>query len=293
MSRRRRWLPLIVVAGVGALVLGGGQAESQSPATASIVASPTANVFNSADGGAPDVTIAAGGTVNFSYAGAATKRHNVNFTGAQPTSCTLTSGTTSTGPEPPLPNPATNTPWAGYCTFAAAGTYAFDCVIHGTAMSGSVTVVAPSPPPPPPPGAAPPPPPGAAPPPAVAPPPPAGAVPAPRGPAASKLTVATRQSGLAIRGTVKVRSAGSRLLARALGTRKALTGGTSTSEVEVGRASRTSAGPGIVAFKVALGASGQRALKRNGRLLIRLRMTIDPPAGTTYKASRLLVLHAS
>ena len=79
MSRRSRYLPLIVVTGLGALVLS-GQAESQAPATASIVASPTANVFNTPDGGPANVTIAAGGTVSFSYAGAATRRHNVNFT---------------------------------------------------------------------------------------------------------------------------------------------------------------------------------------------------------------------
>ena len=118
-------------------------------------------------------------------------------------------------------------------------------------------------------------------------------LPAPSGaPAATKLTVALRQRGTAVRGTVKVRNAGSRLLARALATRKALSGGASTAEVEVGRVSRASTGPGSVAFKVALGARGQRALRRNGRLLIRLRMTIDPPAGSTYKASRLVILRA-
>jgi len=92
---------------------------------------------------------------------------------------------------------------------------------------------------------------------------------------------------------VKVHSASSRLLARALATRKALSDATSSVEVEVGRVSRTSVGPGSVAFKVALGSAGRRALHRNGRLLIRLRMTIDPPTGTTYTASRLLVLHDS
>jgi plastocyanin len=289
MSRRSRYLPLIVVTGLGVLVLS-GQAESQAPATASIVASPTANAFSTPDGGPANVTIATGGVVSFSYAGAATRRHNVNFSSAQPSSCTLTGGTPSTGTQPPLPNPATNTPWAGYCTFANAGTYDFVCEIHPL-MTGSVTVNAPATSPPPPPGAAPPPPPGAAPPPPpVAPP---GVLPAlTRAPAARKLTVALRQRGTAVRGTVNVRSAGSSLLARALATRKALSGGASTAEVEVGRVSRASTGPGGVAFKVALGASGQRALRRNGRLLIRVRMTIDPPAGSTYKASRLVILRA-
>ncbi len=287
--RRRRYAPLVVVAGLGVLALS-SQAESQTPATATIVASPTANVFNTPDGGPPNVTITAGGTVNFSYVGTTINRlHNVNFTAAQPSSCTLTEGTPSTGPQPPLPNPATKDHWAGYCTFANAGAYAFNCVIHPL-MTGSVTVVAPTTPPPPAPGA-PPPPPGTTPlpPPAVAPPPPAAST---RGPAATKLTVALRQRGTAVRGTAKVRSAGSRLLARALATRKALSGGASTAEVEVGRVSRASTGPGSVAFRVALGASGKRALRRNRRLLIRLRMTVDPAAGSTYKASRLVILRA-
>jgi plastocyanin len=297
VSRRTRYLSFIVIAGIGALLMG-GPAESQTPAVPSIVGSPTANVWSTADGGAPDVTITAGGTVNFSYVGATVnRRHNVNFTAAQPTSCTQTEGAASTGPVPPLPNPATKDHWAGYCTFAAPGTYAFDCVIHGTAMSGSVTVVAPSAPPPPPPpaGAAPPPPPpppgGAASPPPLPPLPP-GISTSVSHPAASKLTVGVRQTGAAVRGSVLVRSAGSRLLARALATRNALSDATSRAEVEVGRVSRRAAGPGSVAFKVALGVPAQRALRRNGRLLIRLRMTIDPPTGETYTASRLVVLHA-
>ncbi len=288
---RRRYVPLIAVAGIGALVLG-GPAESQTTAPPSIVGSPIANVWNTADGGVADVKIQAGGRVDFSYVGAtppSTRRHNVRFTAAQPTSCTLTTGTPSTGPEPPLPNPASNQPWAGYCTFAAAGSYPFVCEIHSV-MTGSVTVDAPpappvAPPPPPPPGTAPPP---LPPPPPAA--PPAAAV---RGPAASKTAVAFRQRGAAIRGSVKVRDAGSRLLVRALGTRKAIFGSTSTSAVEIGRSSRKSAGPGVVAFKVTLGVQGQQALRRRGRLAISLRVTVDPATGATYTASRPVILRAS
>ena len=121
---------------------------------------------------------------------------------------------------------------------------------------------------------------------------PPGITPSASHPAASKLTVAVRQTGTVVQGSVKVRNAGSRLLARAFAIRRALSGGTSTAEVEVGRVSRKSTGPGSVAFKVAIGAPAQRALRGNGRLLIRLRMTIDPPTGATYTGSRLMVLHA-
>lgn len=292
MSRRSRYAPLIVVAGIGALVLG-SQAESQTTAVPSIVASPTANVWNTSDGGPPDVTITAGATVNFSYVGTAgTRRHSVNFTAAQPTSCTLTEGTPSTGPQPPMPNPATKDHWAGYCTFATAGEYAFNCAIHDN-MTGSVKVVEPVVEPPPP-AAPPPPPPVVVAPPPPPPPPPAAVSPSSSidRPAASRLTVALRQRGVLVRGTVRVRNAGSRLLARALASRGKLVGGASTAEAEIGRLTRASVGPGTVRFSVRLGARGRQALRRRGRLLIRLRMTIDPPAGATYKASRLVILLA-
>jgi plastocyanin len=295
MRRRRRYLSLIVPAGIGALLLGaagGGTAQSQTTSAPTIVASPTANAYSTSDGGVADVTITTGGTVNFSYAGAATRPHNVNFKVAQPTSCTLTSGTASTGSQPPLPNPATNTAWAGYCTFQTAGVYTFNCSIHHDAMTGTVRVVDPpttptaTPPPPPPPPAGTPPP-GALPPPP--PPPPPAAV----GPAASKLTVAQHQRGTAIAGSVTVGSAASLLYARAFATRKALGDGPSKTLVEVGSVSGKTVGSGAVSFKVKLGSAGQRALRRNGRLAITLRMTVDPPAGATYSASKTIILRAT
>jgi hypothetical protein len=89
-----------------------------------------------------------------------------------------------------------------------------------------------------------------------------------------------------------VRSGGSRLLARALASRKALSGGSSTKQVEIGRQSRKSVGPGSVAFKVALTASARKALRRNGRLAIGLRLTVTPPSGAAYAATRTVVLRS-
>jgi hypothetical protein len=111
-------------------------------------------------------------------------------------------------------------------------------------------------------------------------------------PAASRLTTAFHQTGFAIRGTVNVRSAGSRLVARALGTREKVLGGASTRELEIGRASRRTTAPGVVAFKVVLGKQGRRALRRNGRMAIRLRVSVDPASGPTYKGSRIVILIA-
>ena len=104
------------------------------------------------------------------------------------------------------------------------------------------------------------------------------------------LRVGANQRGAAIRGSVKVTSAGSRLLARALARRKALFGGRSTPQVEVGRLSRTPVGAGRVIFNVRLTPAARRALRRNGRLAISLRLTVTPPSGATYTATRAVIL---
>jgi plastocyanin len=272
---RKRLLPFVVAAGIGAFLIG-GPAHSQTPA-ASVVASGTTNTFSPSS-----VTIATGGTVDFTYP-TGTKLHNVSFTSMQPALCQLTTGPTP-GPGTPLPKTPAPAPWAGTCTFAAAGTYAFVCIQHPN-MTGSVTVVdppvVPNPPPPPPPEPAPPP---------VPPPPPPVAPPAPPPTAASALRLAAAQRGVTIRGSVNVRSAGSRLLARAFARRKALFGGQSTRQVQVGRQSRASVGAGRVAFAVQISALARRALRRNGRLAISLRLSVTPSSGPAYTATRPVTL---
>jgi plastocyanin len=271
LSLRKRHLPFVLAAAAIGALLAGGQAQSQTPATAEIVAEDFA--FRTATGGDSAVTIAAGGSVRFFHL-AGSFAHNVRFTGAQPAACVQSEGT-SGQPIPPLPNPASSGAWAGSCTFAAEGSYSFVCTIH-PAMTGSVTVV-PAPPPPPPPGAAPPPPP---------PPPPATER------AASALRVAATQRGTVVRGSVRVDRAGSRLLARAFARRGALTGGRSTTPVRVARQVRSSVGPGRVAFSLRLDAAARRALRRSGRLAITLRLTVTPPAGSSYTATRAVILRA-
>ena len=234
--------------------------------------------FTTAAGGAANVTITAGDTVGFSHAGGAFA-HNVRFTGAQPTACEQTIGALP-GPVPPLPSTADSGAWAGTCTFAAQGTYAFNCALHGNAMAGSVRVVAPPPPPPPPPGS----------PPAAPPPPPPPPSSTGLGAAASELRVSLRQRGTVVRGSVNVRRSGSRLLARAFARRGALSGGSSRTEVRVARRSRASVGPGRVSFSLTLNAAARRSLRRTGRLAITLRLTVTPPAGSSYTAKRTVVV---
>ncbi len=270
--------PFIVLAGAGTLLFG-GPASGQT--TASIVAKDFE--FRAVPDGPPALTIAAGGSVGFSQA-AGMFPHNVRFTGAQPASCLQSVGTSS-GSVPPLPSPASSAAWAGTCTFAAAGEYPFVCEVHGN-MTGKITVTGstlPPPPPPPPPPISPPPP--VSPP----PPPPPGTTP---GSAASLLRITTPQRSFTLRGSVDVTRSGSRLLARAFARRGALSGGRSTLLVQVGRQLRSSVGPGRVSFSLPLTAAGRRALRRNGRLAITLRLTVDPTTGTTYAAKRTVILRA-
>jgi plastocyanin len=277
MRLRRGYLGLVAAAaGAGGVLLVGGSAQSQTPGPG-IVA--TDNEFRTFTGGAPALTIASGGTVIFQQTGI--HPHNVVFKAAAPASCEQTAGASS-GPVPPLPNQPSTDAWLGTCTFTAPGTYTFYCAFHGEGMNGSVTVPGGTTPPPPPPVSPPPP----SPPP---PPPPPSVV---TGPAASGLRVTNPQRGFTLRGSVMVRSAGSRLLARAFARRGALSGGRSTLQVQVARQLRSSVGAARVSFSLPLNAAARRALRRNGRLAISLRLTVDPPTGTTYTAARTVILRA-
>jgi hypothetical protein len=89
---------------------------------------------------------------------------------------------------------------------------------------------------------------------------------------------------------VNVTRAGSRLLAQAFARRRALSGGRSNRQVQVGRQSRSGVGGARVAFAVRLNSAARRALRRNGRLAISLRLTVTPPLANAYKVTRTLVL---
>ncbi|MEA2141713.1 MAG: hypothetical protein QOI64_143 [Solirubrobacteraceae bacterium] len=262
----------LLAAAVLAVLLVAAPAESQAPPTlASIYA--TDNAFTTDGGGAPNVTIAAGGHVNFSYF-TGSSRHNVVFPGAKPTVCGISAGPAGTAAA--LPTEPSPRGWEGGCDFDVAGTYAFVCGLHSS-MTGSVTAVAT--------GASPPPPPAA---PIEA--PPVEQV-TPGGPAASALTVATRQRGFSVRGSVTVARSGSRLLARAFARRRALYAGSrSLLDVQVARRLRSSVGAARVTFAAPLDSAARRALRRNGRLLITLRVTVTPADGAAYTAARTVIL---
>ena len=249
------------------------------PATAAAQALPPtiANVFATdfaftTDGGAPpDVTIAAGGHVNFTYF-MGVSRHNVVFPGARPTVCGVSEGPPGTTMAlPTAPSPAL---WEGGCDFDVAGTYAFVCGLHPQ-MTGSVTAVQT----------------------AASPPPPPADVEFSVGPdgdaAAGDLKVAVRQRGYGVRGSVLVARGSARLLARVLARRSALYARSrSTLPVQIGRHVRSTGGGVRIAFTAPLNRPGRAALRRKGHLLITLRLTITPAEGDPYTARRSVILRA-
>jgi plastocyanin len=269
VTARTLLTPAVVAAAALAVLFGGAPAGAQEPATfASVVA--VDNAFVAEDGGPPDVTIAAGGHVNFTYPTGAS-RHNVVFPDRRPTDCGISEGPEgTTAALPAAPSPPG---WEGGCDFDVAGTYAFVCGLHRS-MTGSVTVVQT--------GASPPP-------------PPDRDVELPVGPdaesTAGDLTVALRQRGYGVRGSVLVARGSARLVAQAFARRKALFAGSrSTREVAVGRQFLPSVGGARATFAAPLNRTARRALRRNGRLLVKLRLTITPAEGTPFTAARTVIL---
>src|SRR5262249_18054393 len=110
---------------------------ASAPSTASFTAND--GLVWLADGGSDTATIAAGGTVTFSYPSGGSS-HNVDFDTNTPTSCTQASGPDN-GPVPPLPAIPTPPAWSGSCRFNTPGTYRFHCVLHqNQGMVGTVVV---------------------------------------------------------------------------------------------------------------------------------------------------------
>lgn len=69
------------------------------------------------------VSVLVGGTVTWNWQGG--NQHNVTFSGGGPASATQTAGTFNR-------------------TFATAGTFSYNCTVHGQSMSGTITVVTPT-----------------------------------------------------------------------------------------------------------------------------------------------------
>jgi plastocyanin len=265
-----------VVAGLAALAAGTGAAYAVSgPAAAGSSAPTTASVtavdFDWSMPGATDYTdtIAAGDSVTFSYP-SGVSIHNVDFTGGGPTACIQTAGAT-VGPVSPLPAAPEAPGWSGTCRFDTPGTYRFVCDNHnymkgtivvegrgasttttGTSTTASGTSTAPA-------DQAP------------------GAGTSTSGGSSSpsarpRVSVAHRQRGAVLRGTVTTPGGRARIAVTAF-----LAG--HGSRTRAGSQTKQSRAAGITAFAVRLEAAGRRALLRAHRLAVELRVVVTPAAG--------------
>jgi plastocyanin len=226
----------------------------------------------------PSVTIEPGGTVEFSNPTAVA--HGIRWfkTPAGAPACTagVPVGTTET---------ASGTKWQGTCTFAAAGTYTYYCTVHGSAMSGTITVGAPSSTPtgtgtgptatsgptgtPTVPGA------GV----------PGGTTPV-AGSALSTLRLGSAQHGTAVHGSLTIAStaAGGTLTV----VLQAKLGG---HRVQVGRLTRAYIAAGRQSWTIALSAKARRALRARGHLALLAKVSLTASGGSPVTLTRTLALH--
>ncbi len=98
------------------------------PANAALISASDTSGFENSETDGNTATIAAGGSVTFTYPRGVTF-HNVVFGGPQPTTCTQTAGPNE-GAVPPLPRVPAEEGWAGVCRFDTPGTYTFFCSAH-------------------------------------------------------------------------------------------------------------------------------------------------------------------
>ena len=231
------------------------------------------------------VTVLAGETVTFSYPAGASS-HNVVFVGAQPSSCA-----------PAIPESASPPGWTATCRFNTPGTYEFVCGLHGQ-MTGAVVVTGATPTatattrrrrrrPRRPPRLHPPrrpsrrrPAPRPRPPPRSRRPPratrrrprriPSASTTAPAAPAATALKVAAAQKGQTVKGSLTVARPNSRLKVEILRGKTRLASSTKTVK------------QGKVTF--ALKVKGSKKAK------LTVRITVTPPTGAPFTASRRVTL---
>jgi plastocyanin len=232
---------------------------------ASLAESPTIE----AAGGGPyswspaSAEVGAGGSVTFKNPSGSVL-HGVAWTG---------------GPEVPkcagVPIDDFKTSWSGSCTFTQAGAYAFKCTVHPE-MTGKLTVSSSgtTPNPPPPAGS------------------PGGS--STGGSALKALNIAKRQRGNHVKGSVDVSQAGAggRLQVDLFATRAMLFGSGHPGKMRVGRLTRSSLAEGHVSFTVSLKGVARRALRRDERLPLQVKVTVTPPEGDALRRTRAVILHA-
>jgi plastocyanin len=206
----------------------------------------------------PDITIAPGGSVSFNNA--TNGFHDVKFDQGSP-SCT---GLPTTFKKQ----------WAGgSCRFDTPGDYRYMCELHSATMIGTIHVVpAATPTPTTEPG-------GATPTPTPTPAPGPGGTTETQTTLSGMVAIAKSQKGTRVRGSVRVKLAGSRLEVSLWAPRNALSRGKSSKLVRIGRQTRASAPAGKFSFAVGTDAKARSALRRHRRLSVTVSIALTPPGG--------------
>ena len=201
------------------------------------------------------IEVSPGGSVNF-HSASGSVPHGVTWTG---------------GPEKPscsgVPIDEGKTSWSGSCSFTQAGTYSFYCPVHPTEMKGTIVATA---------GGAPP----------TGSPPPSG--PAAAGAVASDLTLARRQRGATLRGSIQLLRAGpgSRLVVELTTRRARLLGPGHSGTMRVGRLVRSSPASGRFPLAVSLTPVARGALHDELALPVTVMVTVTSPEGDVFKRTR-------
>ena len=96
---------------------------------------------------------------------------------------------------------------------------------------------------------------------------------------AGMVAIAKSQKGTRVRGSVRIKLAGSRLEVSLWAPRKALSGGKSSKLVRIGRQTRAAAPAGKINFAVGTDAKARSALRRHRRLSVTVSIALTPPGG--------------
>jgi plastocyanin len=235
----------------------------------------------------PAFTVAVGGVVSFSNPSEAVK-HGVEW--KSPPATPTCSGV-------PVGPAVSGTRWSGTCTFSQPGKYEFWCTVHGSSMSGTITVNA---------G-------GTTTTSAYPPPTTTGSTTAPAypssgpegsspssaksplaGSASTAVKLPSSEHGSSVRGSVAISQAGAggSLEVDLLAKSASLASGGHGTRVRVGKLVLSRLRAGKVTFSVPLNRRARGALRRHRQLALSARIVVQPMTASAVTVTRSLMLHA-
>lgn len=278
--RRHLLVAVIVGAAVGALPALASSATE--PTVSAICASECSSFYAKYAWSPSEAAVASGGAVKFANATPGTP-HGIVWSSSLKPSCDSS--------VPVGEAKSSSEAWSGSCTFAQAGTYTYYCSVHGTSMSGTITVSSSgtttsttvSPPP------------------STEPtsttgtpsPPPTSHEALLAGPVSEALKLAKSQRGSSVRGSLDISKAavGGRLQIDLLAQSAALAKAKHARRVRVGRLARGGLSTGRLSFSVRLDRRAREALAHRRRLALTVRISLTAGDGQRLTIARPVVLH--